>query len=200
MSPQLFLPRLLTAVLVCAFAAAPALAERGHGSRHAPPPHHAHPPRHHAPGHGWHKGHRPPPPPPPRHYHRPPPPRSHGGFYYTPRTYTSTTYYVSPFYGVGFGVREREIVREYYAPRILRGECPSGLYFRSGACYPYGPRSWVIGEPVPSTVVIEPLPVELVHVLPPPPPRHRYARVAGDILLLAVGTNMVVDALDDLFD
>ena len=184
---------LLAVVLASFFAATPALADRERGK------HRAHPPRHHHPSHGWHKGHRPPPPPPPRHYHRPPPPRSHGGFYYAPRTYTSTTYYVSPFYGVSFGVREREIVREYYAPRILRGECPSGLYFRSGACYPSGPRSWVIGEPVPSTVVIEPLPVELVHVLPPPPPRHRYARVAGDILLLAVGTNMVVDALDDLF-
>ena len=179
MTPQPF-SRLLAAMLVCAFAATPALADKERGK------HRAHPPRHH-PGHGWHKG------------HRPPPPRSHGGFYYTPRTYTSTTYYVSPFYGVGFGVREREIVREYYAPRILRGECPSGLYFRSGACYPSGPRRWVIGEPVPSTVVIEPLPVELAHVLPPPP-RHRYARVAGDILLLTVGANMVVDALDDLFD
>ena len=186
---------LLTIALTGMFAATPALAERGHGKHHAPPPRHA------APGHGWHKGHR--PPPPPRHFHRPPPPRSLGGFYYVPPlTYATTTYYISPAYGVsvGFGVREREIIREYYEPRALRGECPSGLYFRSGQCYQDTPRRWTIGAPVPADVVIEPLPVALVSALPPPPPRHRYARVAGDILLLAVGTNMVVDALDDLFN
>ena len=35
---------------------------------------------------------------------------------------------------------------------------------------------------------------------PPAPPQYRYASVAGDILLLAIGTNMVIDALDNLFD
>jgi Ni/Co efflux regulator RcnB len=32
----------------------------------------------------------------------------------------------------------------------------------------------------------------------PPPSGHRYVRVAGDILLLAIGTGMVVDAISDL--
>jgi Ni/Co efflux regulator RcnB len=31
-----------------------------------------------------------------------------------------------------------------------------------------------------------------------PPSGYRYVRVASDILLLAVGTGMVVDALEDL--
>ena len=31
-----------------------------------------------------------------------------------------------------------------------------------------------------------------------PPAGHKYVRVASDILLLAIGTNMVVDALTDL--
>jgi Ni/Co efflux regulator RcnB len=32
----------------------------------------------------------------------------------------------------------------------------------------------------------------------PPPAGHRYVRVAGDILLIAIGTGMVVDAIQDL--
>jgi Ni/Co efflux regulator RcnB len=34
--------------------------------------------------------------------------------------------------------------------------------------------------------------------LPPPPAGHRYVRVAADILLIAVGSSMVIDALEDL--
>jgi len=34
--------------------------------------------------------------------------------------------------------------------------------------------------------------------LGPPPSRHRYVRVANDILLLTVGTGMVVDAIENL--
>jgi len=32
----------------------------------------------------------------------------------------------------------------------------------------------------------------------PPPSGHRYVRVAGDILLIALGTGLVVDAIQDL--
>jgi len=31
-----------------------------------------------------------------------------------------------------------------------------------------------------------------------PPAGHRYVRVANDILLIAIGTSMVVDAIEDL--
>jgi Ni/Co efflux regulator RcnB len=31
-----------------------------------------------------------------------------------------------------------------------------------------------------------------------PPAGHRYVRVAADILLIAVGTGMVVDAIEDI--
>jgi hypothetical protein len=37
----------------------------------------------------------------------------------------------------------------------------------------------------------------LVH-LGPPPPRHRYVRVAQDILLITIGTGIVVDAIENL--
>jgi Ni/Co efflux regulator RcnB len=32
----------------------------------------------------------------------------------------------------------------------------------------------------------------------PPPSGYKYVRVASDILMIAVGTNMVVDAIQDL--
>ena len=34
--------------------------------------------------------------------------------------------------------------------------------------------------------------------LEPPPTGYRYVRVASDILLIAIGTNLVIDAIEDL--
>ena len=34
--------------------------------------------------------------------------------------------------------------------------------------------------------------------LAPPPPNHRYVQVAGDVLMIAVGTGLVVDAIEDI--
>ncbi len=34
--------------------------------------------------------------------------------------------------------------------------------------------------------------------LPPPPTGYRYVRVAADILLIAVGSSVVIDAVEDL--
>jgi len=42
------------------------------------------------------------------------------------------------------------------------------------------------------------LPRSLELVLGPPPAGHRYVRVAADILLIAIGTGIVVDAMEDL--
>jgi Ni/Co efflux regulator RcnB len=42
------------------------------------------------------------------------------------------------------------------------------------------------------------LPPKLAFEVGPPPAGHRYVRVAGDILLIAVGTGLVVDAINDL--
>ncbi|MFN4148341.1 MAG: RcnB family protein [Rhodocyclaceae bacterium] len=51
---------------------------------------------------------------------------------------------------------------------------------------------------MPPDVRYYPLPAEVLVRLPPPPPQHRYVQVAGDILLIAVGTSMVVDAVEDI--
>jgi Ni/Co efflux regulator RcnB len=42
------------------------------------------------------------------------------------------------------------------------------------------------------------VPRSVVLTLGMPPSGYRYVRVASDILLLAVGTGMVVDAIEDL--
>ena len=51
-----------------------------------------------------------------------------------------------------------------------------------------------VGDRAPRSQALAPLVVELG----PPPPGYRYARVANDVLLLAIGTGMVVDATTDL--
>ena len=45
---------------------------------------------------------------------------------------------------------------------------------------------------------IAPLTVLLVMQLGRPPSGYRYVRVAGDILMIAIGTSLVVDAIQDL--
>ena len=47
-------------------------------------------------------------------------------------------------------------------------------------------------------VIFHDLPPALVVELGRPPAGHRFVRVASDILLIAVGTGMVIDAIEDL--
>ena len=51
---------------------------------------------------------------------------------------------------------------------------------------------------MPAGLVYYEVPRSVVLTLGVPPSGYRYVRVASDILLLAVGTNMVVDAIEDL--
>jgi Ni/Co efflux regulator RcnB len=53
---------------------------------------------------------------------------------------------------------------------------------------------------LPRAVVYYDVPAPLLLELPPPPHGHRYVRVAGDILLITIGTGMVIDAIQDIFD
>jgi hypothetical protein len=101
---------------------------------------------------------------------------------------------------VGFRGMDREAVRGYFAPEIERGNCPPGLAKKNNGCQAPGQakKQWTKGRPLPATVVYEPLPAELVVRLGPPPANHEYVRIAGDILMLAVGTHLVVDAIIDL--
>lgn len=101
---------------------------------------------------------------------------------------------------VTFGFRDddRRVVSEYFGEKAQKGDCPPGLAKKKNGCQPPGQaKKWKKGYPLRDKYYD--LPDELVIRLPIPPPNHRYVRVAGDILMIAIGTNMVVDALEDIF-
>jgi len=102
---------------------------------------------------------------------------------------------------VFFGDRQRTVVRSYYTEQFRSGHCPPGLAKKKNGCMPPGQaRKWALGRPLPRDVVYYDLPPEVIVQLGPPPEHHRFVRVASDILLIAVGTEMVVDAIQDLSD
>lgn len=99
--------------------------------------------------------------------------------------------------GAYFGGPQRQAVHDYYGPDVRAGHCPPGLAKKNNGCLPPGQaRKWAMGQPL--TVAYYPVPATLIARLGPPPAGHKYVRVASDILLIAVGTSMVVDAIQDL--
>lgn len=105
----------------------------------------------------------------------------------------------APVVSVHFGDRERTVIREYYVREFSVGHCPPGLKKKGNGCMPPGQaKKWSRGRPLPRDVVYYDLPPAIVIELGPPPAGHRFVRVAADILLIAVGTGMVVDAIEDL--
>lgn len=66
------------------------------------------------------------------------------------------------------------------------------------ACRRAKRKKWAVGQALPPDIPYYPLPPELVVQLTPPPAGYRYVRVAGDVLMIAAGTGMVVDAITDL--
>ncbi len=98
-----------------------------------------------------------------------------------------------------FDDRQRIIVRDYYGGEFRAGHCPPGLAKKHNGCMPPGQaRKWEMGRALPPDVAYYPLPPSIVVQIGPPPAGYRYVRVASDILLIAVGTGMVVDAIQDL--
>jgi len=98
-----------------------------------------------------------------------------------------------------FNDESRGILIDYYGGRARAGHCPPGLKKKHNGCLPPGQaKQWQRGYVLPADVRYYPLPQALLVRLPPPPPQHRYVQVAGDILMIAVGTSMVVDAVEDI--
>jgi Ni/Co efflux regulator RcnB len=98
-----------------------------------------------------------------------------------------------------FGDQHRVVIRDYYAGQFRTGRCPPGLAKKRNGCMPPGQaKKWRIGRPLPRDVVFYELPAGLVVEFGLPAPGHRYVRVAADILLIAIGTGMVIDAIEDL--
>jgi Ni/Co efflux regulator RcnB len=101
--------------------------------------------------------------------------------------------------GGHFSDRHHTIVREYYSNSFRSGRCPPGLAKKNNGCQPPGQaRKWSKGHPLPHDVVYYSLPQRVLIDLGAPPAGHKYVRVASDILLIAIGTGMVVDAIQDL--
>ncbi|MBC7598288.1 MAG: hypothetical protein H7238_04625 [Polaromonas sp.] len=98
-----------------------------------------------------------------------------------------------------FGDQQRVVVREYYGKQYSAGRCPPGLAKKNNGCMPPGQaKKWAVGQPLPRDVVYYPVPQSVVIQLGAPPAGHKYVRVASDILLIAIGRSMIVDAIQDL--
>ena len=98
-----------------------------------------------------------------------------------------------------FGESQRRAAYDYYGSQFRSGHCPPGLAKKGNVCQPPGQaKKWRVGSRLPSDVVYYPVPNEVSVRIGLPPPGYRYVRVAADILMIAVGTGMVIDAVDDL--
>ena len=103
-----------------------------------------------------------------------------------------------PRRGAYFDDRQRDSVRHYYST-YSGAHCPPGLARKHNGCLPPGQaKKWEVGHRVPQGVTVYAVPQPILVTLPPAPPRHKYIRVAGDILLIAIGTQMVVDGISGL--
>jgi Ni/Co efflux regulator RcnB len=160
--------RLATLVLACAFAAAPAFADKGgeHGHGHG----------HGGNGHGQGES-------------------KNGGGEHGKRRVEEVPV------GGYFNDRNRVVVRQYFANQYGHGKkCPPGLAKKHNGCMPPGQeRHLALGEPVPSGVVLYPVPQQVVAQLPPPPYGYRYARIGNDIVLVRSDTQLIVDIIAGLF-
>ena len=95
--------------------------------------------------------------------------------------------------------RHRVVVHDYFVHEHRAGRCPPGLAKKNNGCMPPGQaKKWRIGQPLPREVIYYDLPPALIVQIGAPPPGYRYVRVAADILLIAVGTGLVVEAITDL--
>ena len=101
--------------------------------------------------------------------------------------------------GSYFEPRHHQAVREVYGADMRQGRCPPGLAKKGNGCLPPGQaKRWAMGQPLPVDIALYPIPRELRTRLGTPPAGYKFVRVASDILLIAVGTSIVVDAIEDL--
>lgn len=110
-------------------------------------------------------------------------------------------------YGVKLGAffreEHRKAARRFFTEHYARGkECPPGMERGergSKGCAPPVPgRYWAVGRPLQSSVKEYPVPPPLASRLPVPPEGYRYAMVGDDIVLLASGSKLVVDIIEDV--
>jgi hypothetical protein len=98
--------------------------------------------------------------------------------------------------------RDRTTVYTYYRTEFGAGRCPPGLAKKGNGCLPPGQarKLWVVGQPLPPSVVYYPLPPVLVQQLAPVPPGYEYVQVDNDVLLMDMANRLVADAINDLYE
>ena len=101
---------------------------------------------------------------------------------------------------VVFTDSQREAVRGYFVEEHGRGGCPPGLAKKHNGCLPPGQakKRYVVGHAMAREIVVGPVPEKLSVRIGPPPQGYVYGVVDGDLVKLAVGTMLVVDAIEGL--
>lgn len=101
--------------------------------------------------------------------------------------------------GAYFQDQQRQAVARYYGKLQAKGRCPPGLARKNNGCLPPGQaKKWAMGQPLPAALTQYPVPRGVIAQIGQAPAGYKYVRVANDILLIALGTMMVVDAIEDL--
>ena len=100
---------------------------------------------------------------------------------------------------IHFNTQQQSYLREYYGREFRSGHCPPGLAKKNNGCMPPGQaKKWRVGRPLDRHVIYYELPPTVITHIGMPPRGYRYVRVASDILMIAIGTGMVIDAIADL--
>lgn len=98
-----------------------------------------------------------------------------------------------------FTAQHRTVVVDYYTNEFRSKGCPPGLAKKKNGCLPPGQaKKWKRGSALPRDVIYEEVPQRVISIIGAPPSGHKFVRVANDILLIAIATSMVIDAIDDL--
>jgi hypothetical protein len=103
---------------------------------------------------------------------------------------------------VAFTTDQRGAAQGWYVATYGKGNCPPGLAKKNNGCLPPGQakKRYAVGQPLPSDVTYKPIPAELSVRIGKPPEGYIYVTLDGDLLKLAVGTLLVVDAIDGLLN
>jgi hypothetical protein len=101
---------------------------------------------------------------------------------------------------VVFTTEQRAAAEGWYSETYGRGTCPPGLAKKHNGCLPPGQakKRYQVGHALPSGTHYLPPPPELQARIGKPPEGYVYVTLDGDLLKLAVGTLLVVDAIDGL--
>lgn len=99
---------------------------------------------------------------------------------------------------VVFDTTQRGAVRSYFLDTYGRGNCPPGLAKKNNGCLPPGQakKRYVVGQRLPSGIMVVDLPPQLSVRIGEAPAGYRYGLLDGDLVKLAVGTMLVVDAVE----